>query len=150
MLRNAQDENSTERRRGGGSCPECGTPISRRFTPSRRGARPGCSFAPIQSAPRFRLSTNDDDRQLVRGPDMKVEIPKAGGRIEAEVIPIDDRSLPPSVKLGKSGHVVYALPPMLKIGFRIVECTPGELAIMESNGIVFTGTPPQLVRWSAG
>src|SRR5687768_11850031 len=128
MLRNAQDDNSTERRRDGGSCPECGTPILRRFTLSRGGARPGCSFAPIQSAPRFRLSTNDGDRQPVRGPDMTVEIPKAGGRIEAELIPIDNRSLPLSVKLGKSGHVVYALPAMLKMGFRIVECTPAELA----------------------
>jgi hypothetical protein len=53
------------------------------------------------------------------------------------------------VKLGKSGHVVYALPAMLKMGFQIVECTPGELAIMESRGITLTGSPP-LVRWSAG
>jgi hypothetical protein len=80
---------------------------------------------------------------------MTVEIPKAGGRIEAELIPIDDRSLPLSVKLGKSGHVVYALPAMLKMGFRIVECTPAELSIMESRGITLIGSPP-LVRWSAG
>jgi hypothetical protein len=38
---------------------------------------------------------------------------------------------------------------MLKMGFRIVECTPGELAIMESHGIALTGAPP-LVRWSTG
>jgi hypothetical protein len=129
--------------------PSAAHRFSRRFTPSRGGARPGCSFAPTQSAPRFRLSTNDADRQLVRGPDMTVEIPKAGGLIEAELIPIDDRSLPLSVKLGKSGHVVYALPAMLKMGFRIVECTPAELSIMESRGITPTGIPP-LVRWSAG
>jgi hypothetical protein len=129
--------------------PSAAHRFSRRFTRSRGGARPGCSFAPIQSAPRFRLSTNDGDRQLVRGPDMTVEIPKAGGRIEAELIPIDDRSLPLSVKLGKSGHVVYALPAMLKMGFRIVECTPAELSIMESRGITLAGSPP-LVRWSAG
>jgi hypothetical protein len=36
------------------------------------------------------------------------------------------------------------------MGFRIVECTPGELAIMESHGIDFTGNPPPLVRWSTG
>jgi hypothetical protein len=70
---------------------------------------------------------------------MTVEIPKAGGLIEAELIPIDDRSLPLSVKLGKSGHVIYALPAMLKMGFRIVECTPAELSIMESRGITPTG-----------
>ena len=81
---------------------------------------------------------------------MTVEIPRAGGRIEAELMPIDDPSLPLSVKLGKSGHVVYALPAMLKMGFRIVECTPDELAIMESYGIAFTDSPPPLVRWSAG
>lgn len=80
---------------------------------------------------------------------MTVEIPKAGGLIEAELIPIDDRSLPLSVKLGKSGRVAYALPAMLKMGFRIVECTPAELSIMESRGITLNGSPP-LVRWSAG
>ena len=81
---------------------------------------------------------------------MTVEIPKTGGRIEAQLVPIDDTSLPLAVKLGKSGHVVYALPAMLKMGFRIVECTPGELAIMESHGITFIGSPPPLVRWSTG
>ena len=81
---------------------------------------------------------------------MKIEIPRTGGWIEAQLIPIDDLSLPLSVKLGKSGHVIYALPAMLKMGFRIVECTPGELAIMESHGIAFTGSPPPLVRWSTG
>jgi hypothetical protein len=54
------------------------------------------------------------------------------------------------VMLGKSGHLVYALPAMLKMGFRIVECTPDELAIMESYGITFTDSAPPLVRWSAG
>jgi len=62
----------------------------------------------------------------------------------------DSISLPLTVKLGKSGHVVYKLPAMLTMGFRIVECTPGELAIMESHGIAFTGSPPPLVRWSTG
>jgi hypothetical protein len=65
-------------------------------------------------------------------------------------MPGDDTSLPLTVKLGKSGHVVYKLPAMLTMGFRIVECTPGELAIMESHGITFTGSPPPLVRWSTG
>jgi hypothetical protein len=78
---------------------------------------------------------------------MTVEIPRTGGRIEAQLIPKDDPSLPLCVKLGKSGHVVYRLRAMLKMGFRIVECTPGELAIMESHGIAFTGSPPPLVRW---
>ena len=80
---------------------------------------------------------------------MIFEIPRNGGRIEAQLIPVDDPTLPLSVKLGKSGHVVYALPAMLKMGFRIVECTPAELSIMESRGITLTGSPP-LVRWSAG
>ena len=81
---------------------------------------------------------------------MTVEIPRSGGRIEAQLMPIQDLTSRLSVKLGKSGHVVYALPAMLKAGFRIVECTPGELAIMESHGIAFTGSPPPLVRWSTG
>ena len=75
---------------------------------------------------------------------MTVEIPKTGGRIEAELMPIDDPSLPLSVKLGKSGHVVLALTAMLKNGCRIVECTPAERAIMESQGITFNSPP--LVR----
>ena len=79
---------------------------------------------------------------------MTVEIPRTGGRIEAQLIPKDDPSLPLCVKLGKSGHVVYRLRAMLKMGFRIVECTPGELAIMESHGITLDSPP--LVRWSAG
>jgi hypothetical protein len=81
---------------------------------------------------------------------MIVEIPRNGGRIEAQLMLAREPSTPLSVKLGKSGHVVYALPAMLKMGFRIVECTPGELAIMESHGIAFTGNSPPLVRWSTG
>ena len=65
-------------------------------------------------------------------------------------MPLDDQALPLSVKLGQSGHVIYALPAMLKMGFRIVECSPGELEIMESHGITFTGSPPPVVKWSAG
>jgi hypothetical protein len=52
------------------------------------------------------------------------------------------------VKLGKSGNVVYKLPAILKMGFRVVECTPGELAIMEAFEISFAGSPPPVVRWS--
>ena len=78
---------------------------------------------------------------------MTVEIPTTGGRIEAQLLPSSDPSLPLSVKLGKSGHVVYNLPAMLKMGFRIVECTRGELAIMESHAITFTDKP-SLARWS--
>ena len=81
--------------------------------------------------------------------DMTVEMP-TGGRIEAQLIPANDLSVPLSVKLGQSGHVIYALPAMLKMGFRIVECTPAELAIIESHGITFTGSLPPLVRWSTG
>jgi hypothetical protein len=80
---------------------------------------------------------------------MTVEMP-TGGRIEAELMPVNDPSLPLSLKLGKSGHVVYALPAMLKMGFRIVECTAGELAVMESFEISFTGSHRPLVRWSTG
>ena len=66
---------------------------------------------------------------------MTVELPITGGLIEGQFIPNDDPSVPLSVKLGKSGHVVYALAAMLKMGFRIVECTPAERAIMEARGI---------------
>jgi hypothetical protein len=71
--------------------------------------------------------------------DMTVEIPTTGGRIEGQLIPNDDPATPLSVKLGRSGHVVYALAAMLKMGFRIVECTSAERAIMESHGITPTG-----------
>jgi hypothetical protein len=69
--------------------------------------------------------------------------------VGAQLVPIDDPSLPLAVKLGRSGQVV-SLPAMLKMGFQIVERTRGELAIMESHGIAFTGSPPPLVRWSGG
>jgi hypothetical protein len=46
---------------------------------------------------------------------MTIEMP-TGGRIEAELMPVDDPSLPLSVKLGKSGDVVYTLPAMLEDG----------------------------------
>jgi hypothetical protein len=98
---------------------------------------------------RCHLRRSGDGQKEVAGTAMTVEIPKSGGRIEAQLMPIADFSRPLSVKLGKSGHGVYALPAMLKMGFRIVECTPGELALMESHGITLTGSPP-LVRWSAG
>ena len=66
---------------------------------------------------------------------MTVELPVTGGLIEGQLIPNDDPSVPLSVKLGKSGHVVYGLAAMLKMGFRIVECTPVERAIMAAHGI---------------
>jgi hypothetical protein len=69
---------------------------------------------------------------------MTVEIPTTGGRIEGQLMPTNDRSVPLSVKLGRSGHVVYAVAAMLKMGFRIVECTPAEQAIMTSYGITPT------------
>ena len=69
---------------------------------------------------------------------MTVEIPTTGGRIEGELIPNDDPTLPLSVKLGRSGHVVYALAAMLKMGFRIVDCTPAERSLMESHGVTPT------------
>jgi hypothetical protein len=84
-----------------------------------------------------------------RGTRMTVEMP-TGGRIEAELMPVDDPFLQLSVRLGKSGNVVYKLPAMLKMGFRVVECTPGELAVMEAFEISFTGSPPPLVRLSTG
>ena len=70
---------------------------------------------------------------------MTVEVPNTGGRLEAQLMASNDASAPLSVKLGKSGHVVYALAAMLKMGFRIVDCTPAERAIMESQGIAPTG-----------
>ena len=76
---------------------------------------------------------------------MTVEIPKTGGRIEAELMPIDDPSLPLSVKLGKSGHVVYALPAMLKMGFY-----RGVYARRTGHHGVARDHAPPLVRWSAG
>ena len=74
---------------------------------------------------------------------MTVEIPTAGGRVEGQLLPTDDSSGPLQVKLGKSGHVIYALSAMLKMGFRIVECTPDELAIMRSHGIILPNQPSE-------
>jgi hypothetical protein len=63
-----------------------------------------------------------------------VEIPATGERIEARLIR-DDPSGPLSLTLGRSGHVTYVLTAMLDIGWRIVEATPDERALMAAHGI---------------
>ena len=66
---------------------------------------------------------------------MTVEIQATGERVDALLLR-DDPSLPLSVTLGKSGRVIFVLASMLEGGWwRIVECTPAERAIMESQGI---------------
>ena len=83
----------------------------------------------------YHARDSGDCRDSEAVPDMTVEIPTTGGRIEGQLIPNDDPALPLSVKLGRSGHVVYGLAAMLKMGFRIVDCTPAERSTMESHGI---------------
>ena len=64
-----------------------------------------------------------------------VEIPTTGKRMEGQLVQHDNPSIPLYVKLGRSGHIVCGLAAMLKMGFRIAECTPAERAIMESQEI---------------
>jgi hypothetical protein len=64
-----------------------------------------------------------------------VEIPATGERIEARLIQDNDPSVPLSITLGPSGRVAYVVANMLAVGWRIVECTPAERAIMEAHGI---------------
>jgi hypothetical protein len=64
---------------------------------------------------------------------MTLEIPATGERLEARLV--EDRFQPLALAIGKTRRVSYVLENVLSIGWRIVECTPGERAIVESHGI---------------
>jgi hypothetical protein len=61
-----------------------------------------------------------------------VEIPTSGERIEARLFDDEGRLC---LTLGKTTRASYVLKAVLEIGWRMVEATPEELALIESYGI---------------
>jgi hypothetical protein len=67
-----------------------------------------------------------------------VEIPLSGKRVAAYIVRDDHPPL--CVTLGAAGRAKYALAQMLAAGWRIVEATPAERALMKSHGIAIDET----------
>jgi hypothetical protein len=68
-----------------------------------------------------------------------IEIPTTGERVEAFIVR-DDPSAPLCVTLGAAVLALYVLAPMLAAGWRIVEATPVERAVLAANGITLDET----------
>ena len=64
---------------------------------------------------------------------MTIETPLSGKPVAAYIV--RGGHPPLCVTLGAAGRVRYALAPMLAAGWRIVEATPAELALLAANGI---------------
>jgi hypothetical protein len=67
-----------------------------------------------------------------------IEIPAAGEQIQAYIVRADE-SAPLCVTLGAARIAEYTLAPMLAGGWRVLEATPDERALMAANGIAMDG-----------
>ena len=65
---------------------------------------------------------------------MIIEISTTGERVEAHIVR-DDQPAPLCVTLGAAGRAQYTLAPMLAAGWRIVEATPAERALLAAHGV---------------
>jgi len=73
---------------------------------------------------------------------MIIEIPATRERVEAHLIEDEhgtSRSL--SMTLGKAGRATYGVTAMLNLGWKIVDATSAELAVLKSVGITPDQTP---------
>ena len=68
---------------------------------------------------------------------MIIEIPSTGEQIEAYIV-ADEPAAPLAVTFGPAVRARYILAPMLNIGWRIVESTPAERAVLAAHGITQT------------
>ena len=66
---------------------------------------------------------------------MIIEIPSTGERAEAHLVE-DDPAEPLAVTFTRTGHVRYTLAPMLEVGWRVVEASPQERAVLAAHGIM--------------
>lgn len=66
---------------------------------------------------------------------MIIEIPATGERAEAHLVE-DDPVEPLAVTFSRTGHVRYALAPMVQGGWRVVEASPRERAVLAAHGIL--------------
>jgi hypothetical protein len=67
-----------------------------------------------------------------------IEIPSTGERVEAHIVP-DEPAAPLAVTFSPAGRAPYTLVPMLNVGWRIVESTPAERAVLAAHGIIALG-----------
>ncbi len=69
---------------------------------------------------------------------MIIEVPRTGERIDARLV--EERFGPLCLKVGRCELIAYVLQPVLDIGWRIIESTPEERALMGSHGLVPEGS----------
>jgi hypothetical protein len=67
-----------------------------------------------------------------------IEIPATGEQVQAQIVRADE-SAPLCVTLGAARIAEYTLAPMLAGGWRVLEATPDERALMAANGIAMAG-----------
>ena len=66
---------------------------------------------------------------------MIIEIPSTGERAEAYIVE-DDPAAPLAVTFDRSGRARYRLAPMVEGGWRVLEVSPRERAVLAAHGIM--------------
>ena len=66
---------------------------------------------------------------------MIIEIPSTGERVVASIV-LDEPATPLAVTFSPAARVLYTLAPMLGTGWRIVEASPEERALLAARGIM--------------
>ena len=66
---------------------------------------------------------------------MIIEIPSTGERAEAHIVE-DDPAAPLAVTFDRTVRVRYTLAPMVEGGWRVVEASPRERAVLAAHGIM--------------
>jgi hypothetical protein len=64
-----------------------------------------------------------------------IEIPSTVERAEAHIVQ-DDPAAPLTVTFGRTGRAWYRLAPMVEGGWRVVEASPRERAMLAAHGIM--------------
>ena len=66
---------------------------------------------------------------------MIIEIPSTGERVEAHIVE-NEPGAPLGVTLGATARVRYTLAPMVNRGWRVVEASSRERAVLAAHGII--------------
>ena len=66
---------------------------------------------------------------------MIIEIPSTGERVEAHIVE-NEPAAPLAVTLGPTARVSYTLAPMVGRGWRVVEASSRECAVLAAHGIM--------------
>ena len=67
---------------------------------------------------------------------MLIEIPNTGERAEAHIVEDDDPAAPLAVTFHRTLRVSYSLASMMQGGWRVVEASPRERAVLAAHGIM--------------